>query len=52
MIFKPRYTEEELKENWKQFEIGIKLQINEQLYEEGSITCEMFNKAKDLILKT
>lgn len=43
------YTEEQLKENHKQFEIGIKLHINKRLYEEGNITKEMFEKAKYLI---
>jgi len=46
------YSEEQLKENQKQFEIGIKLHINKKLHEKGYITNEMFEKAKILILKS
>lgn len=46
------YTEEQLKYNMKQLEKGVKLHINRELFEEGHITKEMFEKAKVLILKS
>lgn len=35
----------------KEFEIQVKLHINEQLYKKGIITEEIYSKAKGLILK-
>ena len=38
--------------NTKELEIEIKLHINKRLYEIGLITEEMYNRAKELILKS
>lgn len=41
-----------LTENFKDFEMKIKLHINQKLYEKGHITSEMYMKAKEMIYKS
>lgn len=38
-------------DNYKDFEMKIKLHINQKLYEKGQITAEMYTKAKEMIYR-
>lgn len=48
---KDRYTEEELKENWKKFYCSVELALNDSVYKDGYISKQIYEKAKNIILK-
>lgn len=52
-IVDPRtiYTPEQLEENRKKFDCALEMSINDVLYKKGHISKQMYEKAKDLILK-
>lgn len=47
----PSVNQFEVKAAMKQFEIQLKIFVNQRLYEKGTITQEMYIKAKEYIMK-
>ncbi len=46
-----RYTPEQLKQNEKEFYCAVELALNDSVYKDGYISKQMYEKAKDMILK-